>query len=91
MSKIIKHMNETVIRKTAARCRERGIILPAFAQLRDPERIPAAIRNKLPGLGMDDVHPLNLFRISWKNDVRSGLYGPVNAIKLPPAVTGIEA
>jgi len=42
-------------------------------------------------LGMDDIHPLNLFRISWKNDVRSGLYGPVNALKLPPAVTGIEA
>jgi len=91
MSKIIKHMNETVIRKTAERCRERGIILPTFAQLRDPERIPAAILNKLPGLGMDDVHPLNLFRISWKNDVRSGLYGLVNALKLPPAVTGIES
>jgi len=91
MSKIIKHMNETVIRKTAARCRERGIVIPTFAQLRDPDRIPAAIKNKLPGLGMDDVHPLNLFRISWKNDVRSGLYGPVNALRLPPALTGVEA
>jgi cysteine synthase len=91
MSKIIKSMNETVIRKTAARCRERGIVIPTFAELRDPEKIPAGIRNKLPGLGMDDVHPLNLFRINWKNDVRSGLYGPVNALKLPPAVTGVEA
>jgi len=91
MSKIIKSMNETVIRKTAARCRERGIVIPTFAELRDPEKIPGGIRNKLPGLGMDDVHPLNLFRISWKNDVRSGLYGPVNTLKLPPAVTGIEA
>ena len=91
MSKIIKHMNETVMRKTAARCRERGIVIPTFAELRDPERIPAGIRNKLPGLRMDDVHPLNLFRISWKNDVRSGLYGPVNALELPPAVTGIKA
>jgi cysteine synthase len=91
MSKIIKAMNETVMRKTAARCRERGIVIPMFAQLRDPEKIPAGVRNKLPGLGMDDVHPLNLFRISWKNDVRSGLYGPVNALRLPAAVTGIEA
>jgi cysteine synthase len=91
MSKIIKHMNETVIRKTAARCRERGIVIPTFAELRDPEKIPAGIRNRLPGLGMDDIHPLNLFRISWKNDVRSGLYGPVNALELPPAVTGVEA
>jgi hypothetical protein len=31
MSKIIKHMNETVIRKTAARSRDQGIIIPAFA------------------------------------------------------------
>jgi hypothetical protein len=31
MSKIIKHMNETVIRKTAVRCRERGIVIPTFA------------------------------------------------------------
>ena len=91
MSKIIKAMNETVMRKTAARCRERGIVIPTFAQLRDTEKIPAGVRNNLPGLGMDDVHPLNLFRISWKNDVRSGLYGPVNALRLPAAVTGIEA
>jgi cysteine synthase len=91
MSKIINSMNEKVMRRTASRCRERGIIIPTFAELRDPDKIPAAIKNRLPGLGMDDVHPLNLFRISWKNDVRSGLYGTVNALRLPPAVTGIEA
>ncbi|HEX7611351.1 MAG TPA: pyridoxal-phosphate dependent enzyme [Candidatus Limnocylindrales bacterium] len=91
MSKIIKKKNETVIRRTAARCRERGIVIPTFAELRDPEKIPAGIRNKLPAVGMDDINPLNLFRISWKNDVRSGLYAPVNALRLPLAVTGVEA
>jgi cysteine synthase A len=91
MTKIINQTSEKVMRKTAARCRERGIIIPTFAQLRDPEKIPTAIREKLPGIGVDDVHPLNLFRIDWKNDLRSGLFGPVNAFKLPPAVTGIEA
>ncbi len=91
MSKIIKHMNEAVIKKTAARCRERGIVIPTFAELRDPEKIPAAIKKRLPAVGMDDINPLNLFRISWKNDVRSGLYGPVNALELPPAVTGVAA
>jgi len=91
MSKIIKDMNETVIRETAARCRERGIIIPTFAGLRDPAKIPAGIRERLAGVGMDDVHPLTLYRITWKNDVRTGLYGPVNALRLPPAVTGIEA
>ena len=91
MSKIIKHMNEAVIKKTAARCRERGIVIPTFAELRDPEKIPAAVKKRLPAVGMDDLNPLNLFRISWKNDVKTGLYGPVNALRLPPAVTGIEA
>jgi cysteine synthase len=91
MSKIIKHMEETVIRKTAARCRERGIIIPTFAELRDPEGIPTTIRKNLPGLGLDVVHPLNLFRIGWKNDVHTGLYGPVNAFELPSAVTCVEA
>lgn len=81
MSKIIKHMNETVIRKTAARCRERGIVIPAFAKVRDPERIPAGIRTKLPGLGIGNVHPLSLFRISWKNDVGLALYGAVTDIE----------
>ncbi len=91
MSKIINKMNATVIRKTAARCRQRGVVIPTFAELRDPEKIPGAIKAKLPGIGMDDIHPLNLFRISWKNDIGTGLFGPVNALELPPAVTGIEA
>ena len=90
MSKIIKAINETVLRKTAARCHERGITIPTFAELRNPETIPAAIKAKLPGLSMDEIHPLNLFRISWKNDVSTGLYGAVNALELPPAVTGIK-
>ena len=91
MSKIIKQMDEKVIRKTAARCRERGIVIPMFCELRDPEKIPAAVKAKLPGLDMDDIHPLNLFRISWKNDPHTGLYGGVNTLEIPPAVTGVEA
>ena len=91
MSKIIKHLNEAVIKKTAKRCRERGIVIPTFAELRDPAKIPAAVKARLPKIGMNDVHPLNLYRISWKNDVATGLYGAVNALRLPPAVTGIAA
>ena len=75
MSKIIKKSNDAVIRKTAARCRERGIIIPSFAELRDPARIPAGIKKRLPGVGMDEISPLNLYRISWKND---GTTGPVS-------------
>jgi len=56
-------IDEKVIRKTAARCRERGVVLPAFAELRNPEKIPAAIREKLCGSGMDERQASNLFRL----------------------------
>ena len=55
MSKIIKRLNPEVIKRTAARCRERGIVLPTFAQLRNPDLIPPAIRRKLKGVGLWDV------------------------------------
>jgi cysteine synthase A len=91
MSKIIKRLYPEVIRKTAARCRERGIVLPTFKQLRDPSLIPPAIKGKLKGVGLWDVNPVNLFRITWKNNVKTGLYGGVNYLEIPPAITGVKA
>ncbi|MEK7747142.1 MAG: pyridoxal-phosphate dependent enzyme, partial [Elusimicrobiota bacterium] len=38
-----------------------------------------------------DVVPANLFRITWHNDVESGLYGAVNTLEIPKSITGIEA
>gem|GEM_PF-3404941 len=52
MSKIIKRLQPEVTKRTAARCRERGIVLPTFAQLRNPELIPPAIKRKLKGVGL---------------------------------------
>ena len=91
MSKIIKRLQSEVIKRTAARCRERGIVLPTFAQLRNPELIPPAIKRKLKGVGLWDVNPVNLFRITWKNNVKTGLYGDVNYVEIPPAITGVKA
>jgi len=90
MSRIITKLHPEIIAKTAARCRERGIIIPTFAELRDPETIPARVRKKLPGVGLWDVNPLNLFRITWKNDVRSGGYGSVNFFEVPREITGVR-
>jgi cysteine synthase A len=91
MSKIIKQLHPEVIKRTAKRCRERGIVLPTFAQMRDPSLIPPAIKRKLKGVGLWDVNPVNLFRISWKNDVKTGLYGGVNYLEIPSAITGVKA
>ncbi len=82
---------KSVLQKTVERCRERGVTIPTFAQLKDPAKIPADIKKRLKGVGLNDVNPLNLFRITWKNDVKTGLFGGVNFLEIPRAITGIKA
>lgn len=84
-------INEAVLEKTVQLCKERGIVIPTFAQLADPKKTPASITNRLKKIGLSDVDPLNLFRITWKNDVQSGLFGDVNYLEIPRELTGIRA
>lgn len=73
--------------------RERNIIIPTFAQQRNPELIPTKIKEELKGIGLWDIHPRNLFRITWKNApvARGGGFGGVNYIELPSSLTGTKA
>ncbi len=65
---------EQILENTVRRCRERDIIIPTFEEMMDPERIPAGIIDELSDVGLWDLHPRNLFRISWKNEpVRHGV------------------
>ena len=75
------------------RAKEQNIIIPTIAQMRDPRTIPEKIREKLLGVGLWDVNPLNLFRITWKNEPKEsgGLFGAPNYIVLPPELTGVKA
>jgi cysteine synthase len=91
MSTIIKTMHPEVVKKTAQRCRERQIVIPTFRQMRNPETIPASITKRLAGVGLWDVNPVNLFRITWKNNVKTGLYGGVNWREIPRELTGVKA
>jgi cysteine synthase A len=86
-------IHEDVLQRTLARCRERGVIIPTFAQLRDPARIPQAVKAKLRGVGLWDIDPVNLFRITWKNEPveRGGLFNDGNWIEFPSSLTGVEA
>jgi cysteine synthase A len=84
-------LNEAVLEKTVRRCRERNIIIPTFAEMRDPSRIPAVIASRLAEVGLWDIDPINLFRITWKNDVETGLFGDGNWIEFPSELTGVEA
>ena len=86
-------VNEKQLERTAARARERGIIAPTFAQMKNPEKIPERIREQLRDIGLWDLHPLNLFRITWKNEPvkHEGGFGGVNYIEIPPELSGVKA
>jgi len=88
-----KIVDEKVLKKAVNRYREKGIILPTFAQMKNPELVPGKIKDQLRKIGLWDLHPLNLFRITWKNEpVQSGgLFDRPNFLELPKALTGIDA
>jgi len=88
-----KIVDPAALENAVKQYREKGIILPTFAQMENPELIPGQIKEKLKGIGLWDLHPLNLFRITWKNEPRAsgGLYGEPNFMELPRALTGIDA
>jgi len=73
------------------RCRERRITVPTISQLREPALIPATIQTRLTSVDMQDVNPLNLFRISWHNDPATGGFGPVNVLEIPSELSGVHA
>ncbi len=91
MSQIIKTLNREIIKKTARRCKKLGITIPTFQQLGNPESLPLQITDKLKNVGLWDINPVNLYRITWKNDIKTGLFGGVNYIEIPPALTGVKA
>jgi cysteine synthase len=91
--RVIKNIDEKVIKKTVKRCRERGVLIPTFAEQRDPTRVPAVVKQRLKKVGMQEVDPINLFRITWKNEPKEagGLFNRGNWIEFPSALTGVSA
>lgn len=94
MIQIIDKVVNTSVRDNAVkRFKEKGIVLPTFAQMSNPDLIPEEIKDKLKNIGLWDLNPLNLFRISWKNEpkAKGGLYGKVNYVEIPKKLSGIDA
>ncbi|MCD7945397.1 MAG: pyridoxal-phosphate dependent enzyme [Clostridiales bacterium] len=84
--------NETGLQHNVETARENGIIIPTIAQMQHPETIPAPIQEKLESVGLWDINPLNLFRITWKNEPKEsgGLFRQApNYIEFPSALTGV--
>jgi cysteine synthase len=93
MTRIDLTVHEDRLKNSIQRARERNIIIPTFAQMRDPDLMPEKIKEELAGLGLWDVNPRNLFRITWKNEPKEkgGRFDGVNFIEFPKELTGVNA
>ena len=87
-------INEEQLSKTVERAREKNIVIPTLDQMKDPKLIPEDVKDELKETGLWDVNPINLFRISWKNEPKEkgGLYNEVpNFIEIPSEISGVKA
>jgi cysteine synthase len=86
-------VREDTLARTVARARERGVVVPTLAQMRDPGLVPDDVKARLADVGLWDVDPLNLFRITWHNEPveKGGAFGSVNHLEFPRELTGVDA
>ena len=87
-------LHEEQLERTVKRCRDRNIVIPTFEQMKDPSKTPGRIKDELKDIGLWDVVPQNLFRITWKNEPveKGGLFQSLaNYMEIPPELTGVEA
>ncbi len=87
-------IHQACLDRNIQKARENGVIIPTFENMKHPETAPGTVKDRLKHVGLWDVDPLNLFRITWKNEPleTGGLYRPVpNYIELPSALTGVSA
>jgi cysteine synthase len=93
MAKIDLTIHKDRLERAIERAKKQNIILPTFAQMKNPELIPSKIKEELCSIGLWDVHPRNLFRITWKNQpvTNGGEFDGVNYIELPTSLTGTKA
>ncbi|MBK5200943.1 MAG: pyridoxal-phosphate dependent enzyme [Spirochaetaceae bacterium] len=87
------NVNKDVRAKNVKRCQEQGIVLPTFKEMLDPSLISDDVKAKLATVGLWDVNPVNLYRITWHNEpkAKGGEFGDVNFLEIPHEITGTKA
>ena len=86
-------INKQGLENNIRKAKENNIIIPTFAQMENPDLIPEKIKAKLSNTGLWDVDPVNLFRITWKNEAKAtgGLYQKVpNYVEIPSVLSGVK-
>jgi len=93
MTTIDLSVNKDRRKRAIQRAREKNIVIPTYAQMKDPSKVPAKVKEDLSRIGLWDVAPRNLFRITWHNQPQAsgGGFGGVNTLELPSSLTGVPA
>ena len=83
-------VDHDVLERAARRFGDQGIVLPTFAQLAEPQRIPDATLEGLAAVGRNAADARNLWRVHWYNDTdRGGLREIPEHVVLGPEFTGV--
>ncbi len=87
------HIDEAGLKNSVKRAKEKGIIMPTFAEMKNPDAIKQSIKDELKTKGLWDIDPRNLFRITWHNQATEsgGGFGYVNYIEIPSEMSGVDA
>ena len=81
-------VDEAALAASVERFRERGIVMPTFAQLADPSTYSADLVGDADPQGPD---PRNLWRVTWFNDKDGNRVEVPEHVVLPPSLTGIAS
>ena len=89
MGKIDLSINKVGLEHNIQKAKENNVIIPTIAQMQHPETIPEKIQAKLKN-GSVGRQPLNLFRITWKNEAKEsgGLSGGPQLCRDPQRAFG---
>ncbi|MEN8235501.1 MAG: pyridoxal-phosphate dependent enzyme [Actinomycetota bacterium] len=86
-------VNESVLKSAVAQAKKRDFKIPTFKQMRDPSLIPDDVKERLADVGLWDLDPINLYRITWHNEDKAsgGGFGGVNYFEVPSEISGVDA
>ncbi len=86
-------VNESVLASAVKRAKERDFKIPTFKEMRDPSLVPDDVKERLADVGLWDLDPINLYRITWHNEAKAsgGGFGDVNYFEVPKEISGVDA
>jgi len=84
-------VDPAAVERTAQRFREQQIVLPTFAQLKDPRTAPGSLAGQLGAVDRNAASPTNLWRIHWYNKLDGGVTAVPEHVVLTKELTGVDA